>query len=113
MGVHFIAKPQGTIDITADVDKSKEPLTTVVNGSRMSGRLDSNQRPPEPHSGALAKLRHAPILKNYSRSAFPLQEPLPFLFASAKQAIVRIVPMSERFPGAVSSDWARQVDCSA
>src|SRR6266851_3010674 len=28
----------------------------------MSGRLDSNQRPPEPHSGALAKLRHAPIL---------------------------------------------------
>jgi hypothetical protein len=26
----------------------------------MSGRLDSNQRPPEPHSGALAKLRHAP-----------------------------------------------------
>ena len=27
----------------------------------MSGRLDSNQRPPEPHSGALAKLRHAPI----------------------------------------------------
>src|SRR5207248_4855731 len=23
-------------------------------------RLDSNQRPPEPHSGALAKLRHAP-----------------------------------------------------
>jgi hypothetical protein len=27
----------------------------------MSGRLDSNQRPPEPHSGALAKLRHAPV----------------------------------------------------
>ena len=29
--------------------------------SVMSGRLDSNQRPPEPHSGALAKLRHAPV----------------------------------------------------
>src|SRR5207248_7558361 len=29
----------------------------------MSGRLDSNQRPPEPHSGALAKLRHAPMLR--------------------------------------------------
>src|SRR5262245_37152392 len=29
----------------------------------MSGRLDSNQRPPEPHSGALAKLRHAPSVK--------------------------------------------------
>ena len=26
----------------------------------MSGREDSNLRPPEPHSGALAKLRHAP-----------------------------------------------------
>src|SRR4051812_48484955 len=27
----------------------------------MSGREDSNLRPPEPHSGALAKLRHAPL----------------------------------------------------
>ena len=27
-----------------------------------SGRLDSNQRPLEPHSSALAKLRHAPNL---------------------------------------------------
>src|SRR4051794_1070674 len=26
-----------------------------------SGREDSNLRPPEPHSGALAKLRHGPI----------------------------------------------------
>src|SRR5438132_5234120 len=34
-------------------DCSSEPCVT-------SGRLDSNQRPPEPHSGALAKLRHAP-----------------------------------------------------
>ena len=25
-----------------------------------SGRLDLNQRPPEPHSGALSRLRHAP-----------------------------------------------------
>src|SRR3984893_14705385 len=32
----------------------------VLTGLLMSGRLDSNQRPPEPHSGALAKLRHAP-----------------------------------------------------
>src|SRR5438552_19128553 len=29
--------------------------------SAKSGRLDSNQRPLEPHSSALAKLRHAPI----------------------------------------------------
>jgi hypothetical protein len=27
---------------------------------KQSGREDSNLRPPEPHSGALAKLRHAP-----------------------------------------------------
>ena len=27
---------------------------------KWSGRLDSNQRPPEPHSGALPKLRYAP-----------------------------------------------------
>jgi integrase len=49
-----------SIDATADGDKRKDPLTTAVNGSGMSGRLDSNQRPLEPHSSALAKLRHAP-----------------------------------------------------
>ena len=58
-------KPGLTLAVTSDVDKRKDPLTTLVNGSLMSGRLDSNQRPPEPHSGALAKLRHAPILGNY------------------------------------------------
>ncbi len=50
-----------TFAVSPDVDKRREPLTIAVNGSRMSGRLDSNQRPPEPHSGALAKLRHAPM----------------------------------------------------
>jgi adenosyl cobinamide kinase/adenosyl cobinamide phosphate guanylyltransferase/integrase len=40
--------------------KGKGPLTIAVSGPFLSGRLDSNQRPPEPHSGALAKLRHAP-----------------------------------------------------
>ena len=30
-----------------------------------SGREDSNLRPPEPHSGALAKLRHAPSIPNH------------------------------------------------
>jgi hypothetical protein len=48
---------------TSDDDQRKEPLTIAVNGSRKSGRLDSNQRPPEPHSGALAKLRHAPDVR--------------------------------------------------
>ena len=27
----------------------------------LSGRLDLNQRPPDPQSGALTRLRHAPL----------------------------------------------------
>src|SRR5947208_3554396 len=42
--------------------KKGQPELVVPTGLAMSGRLDSNQRPPEPHSGALAKLRHAPSL---------------------------------------------------
>ena len=45
---------------TSSVDKRKDSPTIPVSESLVSGRLDSNQRPPEPHSGALAKLRHAP-----------------------------------------------------
>ncbi len=52
----------GGFDVTSCEDKRKEPLTIAVNGSHKSGREDSNLRPPEPHSGALAKLRHAPIM---------------------------------------------------
>ena len=52
----------GGFDVTSIMDKRKEPLTIAVNGSHKSGREDSNLRPPEPHSGALAKLRHAPIM---------------------------------------------------
>ena len=40
--------------------KEDPPELEILAGLLMSGRLDSNQRPPEPHSGALAKLRHAP-----------------------------------------------------
>jgi hypothetical protein len=43
-------RPGAIVALTADPDKSKEPLTIAVSGSHMSGRLDSNQRPPEPHS---------------------------------------------------------------
>ncbi len=32
--------------------------------TKWSGRLESNQRPPEPHSGALPNLRHAPTLES-------------------------------------------------
>ena len=64
-GERVSAGERGGLDVTSDVDKRREPLTMAVNGSCMSGRLDSNQRPPEPHSGALAKLRHAPLSGNY------------------------------------------------
>jgi hypothetical protein len=30
-----------------------------------SGRQDLNLRPPAPHAGALAKLRHAPFVNDY------------------------------------------------
>ena len=40
--------------------KNEGIRTLMVSIPSVSGRLDSNQRPPEPHSGALAKLRHAP-----------------------------------------------------
>jgi integrase len=51
---------QGGLGASSIAVKRKEPLASAVSGSFVSGRLDSNQRPPEPHSGALAKLRHAP-----------------------------------------------------
>jgi integrase len=76
-GVTLGMNGRGGVDVTSEKDKRREPLTRAVNGSRMSGRLDSNQRPPEPHSGALAKLRHAPMCGNYSRSPAALQDPFP------------------------------------
>jgi integrase len=50
-----------TIAISAYPDKRKDSLTIAVNESFESGREDSNLRPLEPHSSALAKLRHAPM----------------------------------------------------
>ena len=38
----------------------KRPLSFTDSGRRQSGRLDSNQRPPAPKAGALAKLSYAP-----------------------------------------------------
>src|ERR1700722_11439603 len=70
----------------------KKASTQLIVTSRlaMSGRLDSNQRPPEPHSGALAKLRHAPLLGNYRPSNKALQERPPAL----KGAVVPILTVS-------------------
>ena len=36
------------------------------NHKKKSGRLDLNQRPPAPHTGALTKLRYAPIFSLFS-----------------------------------------------
>src|SRR5213594_3699046 len=52
--------------------KKGQPELIVPTGLLMSGRLDSNQRPPEPHSGALAKLRHAPAVSESGGSVPPV-----------------------------------------
>ena len=36
---------------------------------KWSGRGDSNSRPPEPHSGALARLRYAPTPDSIKKQA--------------------------------------------
>jgi integrase len=55
--------------LSADSVNEKGPLTIAVSGPRQSGRRDLNPRPPEPHSGALAKLRYAPIPADTAVSA--------------------------------------------
>src|SRR5262249_7742576 len=55
----------------------------------MSGRLDSNQRPLEPHSSALPKLRHAPMSWNYRRTAPAVQDPF-----APSVAVVRSEPFA-------------------
>ena len=59
-GVIGIADGESEIDVTSTGDKSKEPLTIAVNGSRKSGRGDLNSRPLAPQASALAKLRYGP-----------------------------------------------------
>src|SRR5262245_29794393 len=47
--------------VTSTPDKRKGRLSSPDRRPLMSGREDLNLRPPEPHSGALAKLRHGPM----------------------------------------------------
>ena len=54
-------------------EREGPPELVILVGLMMSGRLDSNQRPPEPHSGALAKLRHAPSFFLLSRAGAECQ----------------------------------------
>src|SRR5205085_2037250 len=54
-----------------------QPELLVPAGLAMSGREDSNLRPPEPHSGALAKLRHAPKPSPAGTRAYLLSRSLP------------------------------------
>jgi integrase len=56
----LIGESKGRIDATSTPVKSKEPLTSSVSGSLMSGRKDLNLRPHGPEPCALAKLSYAP-----------------------------------------------------
>jgi hypothetical protein len=49
-----------SVDVSSTSDKGKGRVSFPDTRPSQSGREDSNLRPPEPHSGALAKLRHAP-----------------------------------------------------
>src|ERR1019366_2549543 len=63
---HARTKIKTTTRHAAKKSRRKRPAATFGHGEPcMSGREDSNLRPPEPHSGALAKLRHAPMFGNY------------------------------------------------
>ena len=55
--------------VSSQKEKARHNLL-LWQALRMSGRLDSNQRPPEPHSGALAKLRHAPSIGPFWTCAY-------------------------------------------
>jgi hypothetical protein len=44
----------------ATFKKQKSQMKNKNHKKKWSERRDLNSRPPEPHSGALAKLRHAP-----------------------------------------------------
>ena len=50
----------GGMNVSADLVKTKRASSITDNARFDSGRLDSNQRPPDPQSGALTRLRHAP-----------------------------------------------------
>ena len=62
-GDDFPTERASTVAVSGTADKRKDPLTTSVSGSLMSGRLDSNQRPYGPEPYALAKLSYAPLTK--------------------------------------------------
>jgi hypothetical protein len=95
-------------------DKKASLQLFVAARLAMSGRLDSNQRPPEPHSGALAKLRHAPVvgekpLRNSSPSMLNCTGP-PALFQDACKPCHRFAaPRVESRPEKIGpSPFARQ-----
>jgi hypothetical protein len=51
-----------------------------------SGRQDLNLRPPAPHAGALAKLRHAPFIYKY----FSTKRIIKQIFFNIKNTIKKI-----------------------
>jgi hypothetical protein len=68
----------------------------MTRRKNQSGRLDSNQRPLEPHSSALAKLRHAPMSRTIAtdrrtRSAFYEIPPLRQASFLGADGVIEIV----------------------
>jgi len=61
---------QSSYDVSPGNVKRNNPLSIADSGSSMSGRLDSNQRPPEPHSRGQGRFQppnftSASLLKTY------------------------------------------------
>jgi hypothetical protein len=56
-----------------------------------SGRQDLNLRPPAPHAGALAKLRHAPFIYKY----FSTRRIIKQIFFNIKNTIKKILLKKE------------------
>ena len=57
---------------------SRSPLTCVSAGQAMSGRGDSNSRPPAPKAGALTRLRYAPFDLRKRSNSLPHTVPTPY-----------------------------------
>src|SRR5438874_310628 len=93
---------ESRLSITNSSMSKKASLQLIVTARlALSGRLDSNQRPPEPHSGALAKLRHAPsapIVDQRSLRAYPsgLSLSRSILQTGRREGYSSILPLRHR-----------------
>src|SRR5262249_42169291 len=105
-GLHFSETLPSTLPFPRkgrpDVKKALSEIASR-QGFLMSGRLDSNQRPPEPHSGALAKLRHAPV-RDWASSEDCYHAPLAFVKVAG---VTKVACSRSRAQGRPDADRAR------